>query len=116
MLFRSMNRENKKFLSFAYGSSIYDPICGEEEWEGSAPHIPVIGGEPFPWLCTDDEMVLRFSHKQIPTLALKFFARNVITSLHVDDLRDGVYCAGGYLISTTKAAGWGGRMPAQESG
>jgi hypothetical protein len=68
------------------------------------PYIPVIGGREFPWTCTDDEITLRFSHKMIPTLALKFFARSVdAKGIEIEDKRPqwvdrALYRAGGDLV------------------
>lgn len=70
----------------------------------SVPYIPVIGGRNFPWTCTDDEITLRFNHKMIPTLHLKFFARSVdAKGIEIEDRRPqwadrAMYRAGGDLV------------------
>lgn len=69
---------------------------------GSAPYIPVINGDEFPWLLTADGCQLNFGHKIVPVLRLAFFARHVTTNLTVEDRRDyggEVFCAGGDLIA-----------------
>jgi hypothetical protein len=95
-----MHRGNQQYLSFEYRSGYFGNYDGDTTWSGPPPFVPVIGGEPFPWLCTEDEMVLRFSHKQIPTLALKFYARNVSSSARIRDSRD-IFCAGGSLVASS---------------
>lgn len=64
-----VDTDTKEYLSFGYAAPA-----------ASTPYIPVIDGQEFPWLCNDDPMVLTFGHKVHPTLALKFFAHNVIGS------------------------------------
>lgn len=66
-----------------------------------APYIPLIDGQQFPWLCDDSPMQISFSHKQLPTLNLTFYARNVTGNYPIGDQRgdDEVqWCAGGSLI------------------
>lgn len=89
-----MGNEDQKLVEFALKSS--DP----DVW--AVPYVPLLGGVEFPWLITDDEMVLRFSHKQLPALSVRFYAHDVDTNLDVtDERRDGdVYCAGGWLIAS----------------
>jgi hypothetical protein len=89
-----LDRETKTYLPFSYTS----------RGVGSVPYVPVIDGQEFPWTCTADEFVLRFSHKQIPSLRLKFYARNVdAKGIAVDDKRltesgRDIHRAGGDLI------------------
>lgn len=79
----------------------YLPFTYEIPEHRGAPYIPLIDGKSFPWLCTDDDMILLFSHKNVPTLSLKFFAHKVTGSLWVDDQRE-VFSAGGGLIARNK--------------
>lgn len=53
----------------------------------SVPNVPVIDGEEFPWLCDDSGFKVSFSHKEIPSLTLTMYARNVIGNYLVTDTR-----------------------------
>jgi len=105
-----LDKESKKTLKFSYWPT-------RVEDGSSVPFVPVLGDVKFPWTCTDDEMFLRFSHKQIPTVHLRFFARDVdAKGIEVDDQREhwrerAVYRAGGDMIRDGKdACYWCGEL------
>jgi hypothetical protein len=83
----------------------YHEVLGiEYERRAGMPYRPVIGGVPFPYTCSDDVMTLQFSSRMIPTLHLKFLARDVdAKGIEIEDRRsdwDGkaLYRAGGDRI------------------
>jgi hypothetical protein len=93
-----IDRETMKSLDFSYS----------DEGRSSVPFVPVIGGRKFPWTLAADEVVLRFGHKILPTLQLKFLALNVdAEGIEIDDQREtwnerAIYRAGGDLIRRGK--------------
>lgn len=97
ILLLNKNRNDKgrhEILSFGY-----------ETYDGQmVPFRPVIGGVVFPFSCTDDEITLRFTNKILPTLRLKFLARDVdAKGIEIDDQRPqwidrAMYRGGGDLV------------------
>jgi hypothetical protein len=61
----------------------------------TVPYIPVIAGKPFPWPLTDDGCQLNFSHKMLPKLNLKFYARTVTGNYPIVDGRSVTASAAG---------------------
>jgi len=63
------------------------PFTYRTEDDGKMPFIPVIDGQDFPYICDDSGCTLTFSHKQLPTLRLTFYAHNVTTNVPIQDRR-----------------------------
>jgi hypothetical protein len=84
-------RPEDGYLSFSYRSP----------HPSSPPCLPLIDGDDFPYLLDASGCELSFGHKQLPSLRLGFFARDVDGNMPVEDQRAGreVICNGGDILA-----------------
>jgi len=85
-----MDKETHDYLPFSYVLSDFN----------SPPTWPIIAGNEFPWLLTEDGAQLNMSGKMIPTLKLAFLAQSVTANIPIEDKRPAgdIFCNGGDLI------------------